>query len=298
MNDPNPFVANDAIIRLHIEGLRVQKRADNTLRARRETLVNVGKFLAARSTPETLLHAQPDSILTWQRGLSRLAAGTIANYTCHLQMFYRWCIRPMRLIVESPAEELALPRLPRRKPRPIPEDEMDVALACCRTEPLRTWLHLMGFAGLRCCEIAWLQRNGVYLNEKHKRIHVVGKGQHERIVYISDDLAVMLLPYLRRQGYLFVHENGAPYLPRMVSETTNNFLRELGLPYTAHQLRHRYGTRALQITKNLRAVQVQMGHASPETTQFYTDVDPEEYVAIATAMGADQRKADRGKPAT
>lgn len=43
-----------------------------------------------------------------------------------------------------------------------------------------------------------------------------------------------------------------------------------------HTLRHRFGTRAFRGSRNLRAVQILLGHTSVATTQRYTAVDEDE----------------------
>jgi integrase/recombinase XerC len=50
---------------------------------------------------------------------------------------------------------------------------------------------------------------------------------------------------------------------------------------------HRFATRAYRGTRNLRAVQVLLGHASIATTERYTAVDDAEIRAAMTAAVAD-----------
>lgn len=58
--------------------------------------------------------------------------------------------------------------------------------------------------------------------------------------------------------------------------------RLLGDGWTGHTLRHRFATRALAGSHNLRAVQLLLGHAKPETTAIYTAVD-DSYLAATVA---------------
>ena len=53
--------------------------------------------------------------------------------------------------------------------------------------------------------------------------------------------------------------------------------------WSAHKLRHRYATRGYAVTRNLRAVQVALGHASVATTQRYTATTEPEVRAVAEA---------------
>lgn len=48
-----------------------------------------------------------------------------------------------------------------------------------------------------------------------------------------------------------------------------------------HTLRHRFASRAYRGTRNLRAVQTLLGHASIATTERYTQVNDDEIRAAA-----------------
>jgi site-specific recombinase XerD len=52
---------------------------------------------------------------------------------------------------------------------------------------------------------------------------------------------------------------------------------------TMHTLRHRFASKAYRGTRNLRAVQQLLGHATIATTERYTAVDDDEMRAAAMA---------------
>ncbi|MFR9807420.1 tyrosine-type recombinase/integrase, partial [Pseudonocardia sp. RS010] len=68
--------------------------------------------------------------------------------------------------------------------------------------------------------------------------------------------------------------DGRAHTPNSVSAKTNRFLHEIGVPATAHQLRHRFGTDLHALDPDLYRQAKLMGHASMNTTQRYTAVEP------------------------
>jgi integrase/recombinase XerC len=117
---------------------------------------------------------------------------------------------------------------------------------------------------------------------------VHGKGGKQRIVPISDDLAEAIrqgaaghTPGSSSHCWLFPDGCGGHLSPQWVGELVKQALPD---GYTMHSLRHRFASRAYRGTRNLRAVQTLLGHASIATTERYTAVDDDE--ARAAAMAA------------
>lgn len=206
-------------------------------------------------------------------------------YVCHLRAFYRWAVQT-RVVSADPTEMLTLPRVPRHLPRPIDEDDLVVALRVARPK-MRAMIVLAAFAGLRCIEIAGLDwadlrrepDGSAFIHVRH------GKGAKERTVEVGDVVVQALQGHgVRRRGAMFLGQDGQPIDPRSVSRSINRFLANHDIQATAHQLRHRYGTVAYQLSRDLRMVQEQMGHASPQTTAGYTRASREAAAAMVAAM--------------
>lgn len=282
-------LSNESAIETFIAAQRGERLSDITI-DNREWLLH---RLADHLHPTQLTEAEYRHLQDWQNSLTALSPGTVAGYVASVRVFYRWLVRPMRVLTISPADDLVIPRVPDHKPRPIPETDFQVALLGAADPMLKAWLELARYAGLRCLEIAGLPRDRVLADPP--RLHIVGKGRRERIVFISAELLEELGQWMNRQGHLFLGPLGKPYRPKTVSDRINDHFRDLGMPYTAHQLRHLYGSDALHRTKNLRLVQAQMGHRSPATTQVYTEVDEPEAIALAAELGSDLRKHRRSK---
>ena len=100
----------------------------------------------------------------------------------------------------------------------------------------------------------------------------VGK---QALAALNDWLAVR--SELARPGELalFVGRRGERVSPRTVQKRVNEWAKRQGAPTGVHphMLRHSFATHVLESSRNLRAVQEMLGHASLSTTQIYTHLD-------------------------
>lgn len=114
-----------------------------------------------------------------------------------------------------------------------------------------------------------------------------GKGGKQRVIPISDSLAGAIragaaghTPGLAPRGWLFPNGTGGHLGVYQVGDLVRQVLPE---PWTMHTLRHRFASRAFRGSRNLRAVQVLMGHSSIATTERYLAVDDDEVRAAMLA---------------
>src|SRR2546423_14029638 len=86
-------------------------------------------------------------------------------------------------------------------------------------------------------------------------------------------------------GPVFHHDrSAAPFTPRNVSNMLGDYSRDLGINATAHQLRHRFGTKTYAACKDLRVTQELLGHAYSSTTDIYTAFARESARAAVLAL--------------
>lgn len=204
-------------------------------------------------------------------------AGTdgMAAEVSHIRGFYRWAVE-FELIETDPSARLRRPKTQRRLPRPISDEDLAVAL----TDPpprVKPILYLAAYAGLRAQDMCGLRVDDLRWAD---RLVVVsdGKGGTERVVDMSDALLWALRTCeLPMGGWLFPYADGrAGHLHGYrVSMLANHYLHGLGIGATLHQLRHWAGTKFYQATRDLRATQQFLGHASITSTTIYTLVDRE-----------------------
>lgn len=258
---------NAKAITRHLDWLRRTGARPATVDQRRDNIRRL-----ANKLPVALLDATGDHLDSWQSHL-RVSISSLHTYTCHTRAFYLWAYET-GLIEENPAERLPVPKVPTRRPRPMPEKDTRTALKAA-PEPIRTWLALAGWCGLRAGEIARIRREDIELDPEGEgaMLHVDGKGGKHRAVPVPPRVLVMLQQFLLTTGPIFrrTTTTGLPVTPNEVTKVVSKFLRGLGLPYTLHTLRHRFATRLAQSTRDLRLVQELLGHGSLATTQQYVD---------------------------
>lgn len=234
----------------------------------------VGMYLAHVHDPWAVTHHDVQAFLDTRpiSTTSRLA------YLSHVKAFYRWAILDERATVD-PTARIAKPKPPRRLPRPAPLAAIEHAIALA-TPDMRAMLALAAFQGFRCQEIAGLQTADVMWGEPPMLRVSAGKGGRERMMPMAHEteraLRALTVPDV---GPVFVSVTGIAHTPDACSGLINRHLRRCGVPYTAHTLRHHFGTWMWRTTKDLRLTQDLLGHASPQTTQIYTAFDDTAAVA-------------------
>lgn len=250
----------------HQRWLEQQGRSQTTRDEYRNRVRALARWLEVRKS--TLLTADATLLRQWRSSLT-VGHGTVLGYVCAVRSFYRWAIWDRR-ITTDPTADLPLPRVRARRPRPIGEEQLVIAINEAPAR-IRQWLILAALAGLRACEIAALRREDILDTADEPIMIVRGKGDKERIIPLSPQLwGELVLGGLPVSGPIARKERGrGPITAKAVSGAVNAYLRRVGVDATLHQLRHRFGTKAYAVKRDIRVVQDLMGHASPVTTAGY-----------------------------
>ena len=232
-----------------------------------------GRVLRAFDRRAPLLTASRADVLEWvDRGLS---PQTRSNYLAHLRSFYEWA-REEGLRASDPTARIRSPKIPRRFPRPMPDADLQRALATA-PEPIRSWLTLAAYGGLRACEIALVRGPDVDWTGRRLRVPE-GKGGGEGWVALHPAMAAALGQW-SPIGPLWVVSYA------QVTEQTNKWLHAAGIDSTLHTVRHWFGTNVLRASGgNLRVAQECLRHASPATTAVYTLVTSDERTAAVDLL--------------
>ncbi|MFH1881298.1 MAG: site-specific integrase [Planctomycetota bacterium] len=125
--------------------------------------------------------------------------------------------------------------------------------------------------GLRVAELANLQAADFDAKQRSlKVVRVKKKKKVAETLPISKDLADHLKTYLngRKTGTIFGVSRAT------LQQQFHSAINHAHLPkaLSIHSCRHSLAVRLLKATGNLRLVQLQLGHSSPQTTAIYADI--------------------------
>lgn len=202
------------------------------------------------------------------------------RWLSELHRFYAWGASHGYVDVD-PTIVIDRPRLSRLLPRPVDDHVVREAMRAAGPQ-MKAWLALAGYGGLRCVEIATIDRSSI----GPESMRVRGKGSHERIVPLHPVVADALnTTALARVGPVFRRENGGTFSAKEVSRRGALFHEMIGYPgITLHQYRHNFGTRIYRYSRDLRATQELLGHARIDTAAGYAAIGSEDLVAAVAAL--------------
>jgi integrase/recombinase XerC len=232
---------------------------------------------ADRELPFGLELATTDELKAWlykprqtRDGERPKAKSSIGTYWGALAGFYAWAFDPRNPWLEGVNPWAWMPPRPRVPPgqaRPVENDQLRRILTQA-AQPFRLWALIAAYQGLRCCEIAGLDREHI----TQVRLFVAyGKGGKQRAHDTDPQVwqAVRDLP----PGPLAIDwRTGQRASARFVSVKFAQHCRlKLGMPgVSMHMLRHWLGVTTLDETDNIRVVQEMLGHDALSSTQIYT----------------------------
>lgn len=278
-----------SLLKEHQAYLRVEKGLRPlTCEAYLSDLKTFAEFLESRNA--VLLKAVQQDVAAFLEHLRDHAidSRSAARKLSCLRGFYKWLLLDRR-IDRDPTVNIESPKAWKVLPKSLAEPEvaemltragMTASHPQARATALRDHaiLELLYAGGLRVSEVTLLSTSDVALDTGC--VHVLGKGDKERIVPLGRSAILALDEYLRL---------GRPHLERIGTSRKSGarlFLSIRGMPLTRqwvwhlvkmtdnnaspHMLRHSCATHMVEHGADLRSVQLLLGHADISTTQVYT----------------------------
>lgn len=218
-----------------------------------------------------------DHLVTWLGG-HQWKPNTTRSYRASLKTFFAW-LHAIGRINTNPAATLPAVRVGRAVPRPAPNEVVNNALMRVPDRE-RLMLLILAYSGCRRGELARMRGTHAVAGIEGHQLRIRGKGDKVRVVPIPDAIARAIMAH--GDDWLFPSPHGGHLTVAHVGKLVSQSMPE---GWTAHTIRHRYGTVTYNATRDLLAVRELMGHEKIETTQGYTLVDPESLRTTAMAAG-------------
>jgi len=266
-----------------------------------ELLVKYRRFLKRRNCSSHTIKNYMNTLehfLDWLQGpIEEATPKTIAAYidsllakglvpktiNCRLDSvrgFYAYLGREEAMAVANPVKKGFALRLARPLPRSLKDEEVTRLFQSIRGFRDHAIFMLMLRCGLRVEEVAHLRLQDVDLAQNRILVRC-GKGNKDRVVYISHDAHRALLNYLRSRsssklGEVFLVGKGTyrgrPISVRGIQKRMEYYAQKTGLKLSCHHLRHTMATQLLNADADLVTIQDLLGHTRIKTTQRYARV--------------------------
>lgn len=274
------------IIQPFLDYLKFEKRfSQHTVTSYQTDLVVFFDYIITQYGDTPLPQLSHIYIRSWLASLKDegLTAKSINRKISTLRSFFKHAVKT-GLLEQTPMTKITAPKIEKRLPQFVAEADMHTLLSHVtftddwqgKTE--RLLLQLFYNTGMRLAELTGLDATAV--NYAGSNLKVLGKGNKERIIPISSQLAADIKEYedfkkllpITPAPTLLVTEKGKPLAPRAVYAIVKKYLSLVTTieKRSPHVLRHTFATHLTNNGADLNAVKELLGHSSLAATQVYT----------------------------
>ncbi|CAA7393528.1 tyrosine-type recombinase/integrase [Chryseobacterium fistulae] len=272
-----------------LEYIELEKRySPHTIISYRKDLHDFLYFYKKTESSEDISKANKKVIRNFIVDLSEnnISKRSINRKLSSLRSFYLFLLKVGDIKV-SPVEGISSLKFYAEKQEPISQEEMTIlthdifeeindVLEKCIVEVLYQ-------TGMRKAELCGLSFEYVdlYANE----LKIIGKGNKERVIPISNTLSNLLMDYLKirmpqneYKSYFFVNKKGKKLTEKFVYVVVNKYLSLITSKQkkSPHILRHSFATHVLNNGAEISKVKKILGHSSLASTQVYTNANIEQ----------------------
>ncbi|MFN8251938.1 MAG: tyrosine-type recombinase/integrase [Ferruginibacter sp.] len=270
-----------------LDYLKFQKRySQHTVISYQTDLIAFFDFIEITYGAMALAEIRQSMVRSWLASLKELGmeSRSISRKISSLKSFFKYQLKEGG-ITASPVAAVVSPKLNKRLPQYVEKDDVDTLFNYVEfpdnwegmTE--RLILQLFYNTGMRQAELVSLKES--QLDFSKRVIKVLGKGNKERIIPVSQELLTGISAYLsaKRKAFeqpdvifVLVNRKGIKLYPRYVYNVVKKYLSQITTidKKSPHVLRHTFATHLMNNGADLNAVKELLGHSSLAATQIYT----------------------------
>lgn len=272
-----------------LEYLELEKRySPHTITSYRKDLEDFCRFYLKTEASEDISKADKKIIRNFIVELSenRIAKRSINRKLSSLRSFYLFLLKIGDIEV-SPTENISSLKFYPEKQIPMSEQEMqnlsDQVFTHVQDLLEKCILEVLYQTGIRKSELCGMTFENVNLDAGE--IKIIGKGNKQRVIPISENLAAVLKSYVQIRkpatefkSYFFVNKKGKKLTEKFVYLVVNKYLSLITTKEkrSPHILRHSFATHVLDNGAEISKVKKILGHSSLASTQVYTNANIEQ----------------------
>lgn len=226
------------------------------------------------------------------QNIKQYAESTQSRKLQVVKYFFEYLIE-IKYITENPSITLKLPKIPKREPVFLELKEAQKLIKIINKEKNK-YLRIRDRAmflilinnGLRVSELANIKISDI----KGKKLTVIGKGNKERSMNLTDDTLEAINDYLKIRpnvdtDIIFLSNRKKPIGIRTIQATGDKYFDKMNLEgYSIHKMRHTAASLMSDQGIETSDIQEILGHESIVTTKIYTHTTEKKKEMIAQKM--------------
>jgi integrase/recombinase XerC len=275
------------LIQAFLDHLKFQKRySQHTVISYQNDLTDFFDFIEIQFGVSSLIEINASFVRSWLAGLKekRMESKSINRKISTLKSFFKYQLK-QGLLKTSPMATIVSAKVKKRLPQFVAEN--DISTLFNHVEFPDDWngktnrllLQLLYNTGMRQAELINLKET--HIDSANGTIKVLGKGNKERILPVSNELTQLIQQYITEKRInfecanteiLLVNEKGKKLYPKYIYNVVRKYLAAVTTidKKSPHVLRHTFATHLMNNGADINAVKELLGHSSLAATQIYT----------------------------
>lgn len=259
----------ESALRKFVATKRIEGIADSTLRRYTEENLKLIRFLGKPLYEVTTYDLR--FYLSFRREQGNVSNRTLDGMRRCYSSFFGW-LSAEGIIGRNPCAALAQIKYRKTVKKPYSATELERIRKACRNPRDRALVDVLYSTGCRVSEITRMDIDDIDFEKLECR--VLGKGNKERIVYLSPVAAMNLQEYLKNREdgsiCLFIGRGNARIGKNGIEALLRRIGKEAGVENVhPHRFRRTLATNLLDRGMNIQDVAAILGHADLKTTQIY-----------------------------
>ena len=261
--------------------------SNNTIESYKEDLLKFNEFFKDKN----INNIDIDDLKRYVKYLNDQELNELSisrNISC-IKSFYKY-LNIEKIIDNNPSDSLFLPKVRKKLPNTLSEEEVDRLLDIKLTDMFsyrnKAMLEVLYATGLRVSELVNLKMENIDFEQDI--IRTFGKGNKERVIPIGEYAKIYLEKYLNEyryqmlkhgnNEYVFLNNHGKNMTRQGFFKIIKSIASDVGInkEISPHILRHSFASHLLKHGADLRTIQELLGHSNVSTTQIYTHISNEE----------------------